>query len=365
MGHTVRIISQPPRQTAARSKLKSWIKAEYSLSSHTTKSHLDGSGLDHHVLDRRRPVTDDDVPDADIVIATWWETAEWVSALSPKKGAKVYFIQHHEIFSHLPVERCKATYGLPLHKIVVARWIKQLMCKQYGDEVVDLVPNSVDRNQFFAPIRGKQYSPTAGVLYSIASFKGLDASLSALRSVRERLPQLRVISFGDHRPSKALPLPRYADFFLCPPQDQIRNLYSQCDVWVTASRSEGFNLPAMEAMACRTPVVSTRAGWPEEAVKTGINGVLVDVDDHPGLANGIEWILSRSDKDWRILSSNAFATVASSSWEASAKMFERALKRACFRASRGEIAGRCACAFESNDQAALDPPDIASPMGQD
>src|SRR5208282_5263036 len=51
---------------------------------------------------------------------------------------------------------------------------------------------------------------------------------------------------------------------------------------LTASRSEGFNLPAMEAMACRTPVVSTRTGWPAEAVKTGINGVLVDVEDQVG-----------------------------------------------------------------------------------
>ena len=28
---------------------------------------------------------------ADVVIATWWETAEWVNALSRKKGEKIYF----------------------------------------------------------------------------------------------------------------------------------------------------------------------------------------------------------------------------------------------------------------------------------
>jgi hypothetical protein len=31
----------------------------------------------------------------------------------------------------------------------------------------------------------------------------------------------------------------------------------KCDAWMTCSRSEGFNLPALEAMACRTPVVLT------------------------------------------------------------------------------------------------------------
>src|SRR5262249_5082056 len=116
----------------------------------------------------------------------------------------------------------------------------------------------------------------------------------------------------------------------------------QCDVWITASRTEGFNLPAMEAMACRTPIVSTRAGWPEEAVKTGVNGVLVDVDDLTGFAQGIEWVLSRTDEEWRGLSENAYATATSGSWEASAKMFEEALEHACRRSARGEIAGKCA-----------------------
>jgi glycosyltransferase involved in cell wall biosynthesis len=204
------------------------------------------------------------------------------------------------------------------------------MSTQYGDEAVDIVSNSVDKAQFFAPDRGKQSTPTIGVLFATSSVKGLDVSLSALRMVREHFPGLRVISFGTERPSgQWAALLKDIDFFLCPPQDQIRDLYSLCDVWLTASRSEGFNLPAMEAMACRTPVVSTRTGWPAEAVKTGVNGILVDVDDQIGLARGVQWVLSRSDEEWRHLSSNAYATVASSSWEQSAKLFEEALKRGC------------------------------------
>ena len=70
---------------------------------------------------------------------------------------------------------------MPLHKIVVARWLKDVMRTQYGDNEVDLVPNSVDRSQFFSPTRGKQSTPTVGVLHSEAPSKGLDAALSALR----------------------------------------------------------------------------------------------------------------------------------------------------------------------------------------
>ena len=90
-------------------------------------------------------------------------------------------------------------------------------------------------------------------------------------------------------------------------------------------------------MACRTPVVSTRTGWPEEAVKSGWNGVLVDVDDVSGIVQGVEWVLSRTDEEWRNLSTNAYTTASVGSWEESAKMLEKALEHACRRTAQGEL----------------------------
>lgn len=95
----------------------------------------------------------------------------------------------------------------------------------------------------------------------------------------------------------------------------------------------------MEAMACRTPVVSTRTGWPEEAIVTGNNGILVDVDDVGALVNGISQILLLNDAEWSAMSSRAYSTVASCSWESSARQFEAALENACRRARLGEIRG--------------------------
>lgn len=73
--------------------------------------------IHHHVFDRWRAVTSEDVPDADVVVATWWETAEWVSQFASRKGEKFYFIQGHELFPHLPHERVRATYSLPLKRL--------------------------------------------------------------------------------------------------------------------------------------------------------------------------------------------------------------------------------------------------------
>src|SRR5690348_4788567 len=83
MGHEVRIISPPPRPTPIYQKAMSALKGRGWPPDLPAQSHLDGSNIDHRVLDHWNIVTDDDVPDGDVVIATWWETAEWVNALSP------------------------------------------------------------------------------------------------------------------------------------------------------------------------------------------------------------------------------------------------------------------------------------------
>jgi len=53
----------------------------------------------------------------------------------------------------------------------------------------------------------------------------------------------------------------------------------------------------MEAMTCRTPVVSARTGWPEEAIVRGYNGILVNVDDVNALADGVSQILRLDDAE--------------------------------------------------------------------
>lgn len=325
MGHQVNIISQPPRPPKLRSILKKILKGQWPRKNLAQRSHLDHINVPHKILDQHQPITNSDVPDGDVVIATWWETAEWSNALAASKGKKIYFVQGHEVFENLPQERCRATYRLPQKKITIARWLVDVMRDEYGDNNVDLVPNSVDHRQFYASPRTKQKIPTIGFLYNVAAFKGVDIALEAIAKVKQRIPALKVLCFGSHPPPNNEVLPSYIELHIEPPQDKIKDLYAACDAWVTCSRSEGFNLPAMEAMACRTPVVSTRTGWPAEAIRTKFNGVLADVNDTNAIADGIEYILNTSTVEWEMLSNNAYKTVENSSWEKSSKLFETSL----------------------------------------
>jgi len=325
-GHKVVIISPPPH-ISRRNKVKSFLIGKgWPVTPSRLPSHLDGLNLDHRVLDCFRPPTDDDVPDSDVVIATIWYTADWVNKLSDAKGKKVYFIQHHEVAFEKSAE---SSYYLPLHKIVIAKWLQRVMKEKYGDDEVDIVSNAVDRGQFFAESRNKKPQPTVGFLYSPISFKGMDTTLKAIELLNVKFPDLKVITFGTYLPEEHGGLNPSIEFHYSPAQEKISELYAACDVWLTASRSEGFNLPAMEAMACRTPVISTRTGWPEEVIHNGENGYLVDFDNAQALADAVSEILLLSKPKWEKMSKNALNTVKNSSWEASTDLFESALINAC------------------------------------
>jgi len=327
-GHRVNIVSQPRSKPSFGEKLESLLFDRSGADVISDAPFFGDLGIPVRVLRERRPIKDADVPDADIVIATWWETAEWVAELNRSKGAKVHLVQHHEVFPYLPVERCKRSYRLPLRKIVISRWLKELLEIVYEQENIALVPNSVDRSLFLSEQRGKQKYPTVGLLYSTVSFKGVDVAIAALCLVKSRIPSLRVVAFGSEPISKRLPLPDWAEFQFRPPQDQLRSIYSECDVWICASRSEGFHLPPLEAMACRCPVVSTRVGGPMDVVIEGVNGYLVDINDVRTLADRVVQVLQLPEMDWQEMSDAALATATRYTWEDATVLFEKALKDA-------------------------------------
>ena len=323
-GHEVVVVA--PRQQAPgwKARVKALARGRW-LPAPSQASHYDRMAAELRLLDHPGPVTDADVPDADVVIATWWETAFAVAALSSSKGRKVYFVQHHEVHSHLPSHISAGSYHLPLRKITISGWLRDIMAEHYGDADVALVPNSVDINLFHAPPRGRQPVPTVGLMYSGTPFKGVDVAFAAIAQLRRAYPAIQVVAFGTDPPLPALPLPAGCRFFLQPAQEELRDIYAMCDVFIAASRSEGFGLPILEAMACRCPVVATRTGCAADVIRDGVNGFVAEVGDAEGLAEGLRRIIDLSEPEWRQASDAALAQVASYSWDDAAMLFERAL----------------------------------------
>ena len=87
------------------------------------------------------------IPDADVVVATAWQTAEPVASYNSSKGRKFYLIQHYESLYHGAPEKVDATYKLPLHKIVISTWLKGIMKEKFNSDS-DLIVTPVDFGLF-------------------------------------------------------------------------------------------------------------------------------------------------------------------------------------------------------------------------
>ncbi len=287
-------------------------------------SHFHASGVALRLLPPARPLRASDIPDADVVIATWWTTAEFVLTLPPSKGSKAYLVQHHEVHPGQPVERVRATLRAPMQKIVVSEWLQGIMAREYGDTAAVLVPNGVDGSQFFAASRWRNAIPTVGYLHHPVPYKGADIAIEAIAIARRKRPDLRSIAFGRGPLANGPADPGLTKFFFRPEQQAIRDIYAACDVWLFASRLEGYGLPLLEAAACGTPLVATPAGAAPELIASGA-GILVEGDNPTAMAEGIDEMLSKSPEEWGRMSARCIEIAREHSWSRSESLFEAVL----------------------------------------
>jgi glycosyltransferase involved in cell wall biosynthesis len=162
--------------------------------------------------------------------------------------------------------------------------------------------------------------------------KGYDTVLEAYRVAKKEIPDLHLVAFGSHPRRQHGRLPRGVEYHTKPADKELADLYGSCTAWLFASRLEGFGLPILEAMACRTPVIATRAGAAPELIERA-GGWLVDVDDARAMADAIVAACRLSPEEWSKLSESAYESVRGYTWADAGNAFEAALERAVERSS--------------------------------
>ena len=174
------------------------------------------------------------------------------------------------------------------------------------------------------------------MVYSEGGIKGCDISLKAFALAAQTMPELKLLAFGYDPPTESLPLPPNATFVRRPSPERLREIYASCDVWLFGSRKEGFGLPILEAMACRTPVIATPAGAAPELVKPG-GGILVRPEDPEDMSRAILTMSRLTDSEWQAMSAKAYDTACSYTWEDASRQFGEALDLAIERKKKGEL----------------------------
>jgi glycosyltransferase involved in cell wall biosynthesis len=125
--------------------------------------------------------------------------------------------------------------------------------------------------------------------------KDLPTFLKAIKEIRDcgvRDIHATVLGgglWGDERSdmiAEELGIADLCDFIDMVSRGEMVDYFNKCDVFVSTSIAEGFQVTILEAMACGKPVVSTMHGGVEDIISDE-NGILVPIKDYKAIADGI------------------------------------------------------------------------------
>jgi glycosyltransferase involved in cell wall biosynthesis len=212
--------------------------------------------------------------------------------------------------------------------LTVSTSSKRDIVEQYGirPEQLVVVPIGADHTHFRPR---PEIARVPGRIMTTASadvpFKGLLPLVEAVAKLRTERPEVHLVVVGRLRNDspvavaiRRLGLTGHVRFESGVSDDRMVELYAEAAVAVVPSLYEGFSLPAVEAMACGVPLVTTTGGALPEVVGTdGETGLLVAPGDPSALALAIDRIFEDPDLGRRL------------SAAARARVLERFTWRAC------------------------------------
>ncbi|MCQ6959951.1 N-acetyl-alpha-D-glucosaminyl L-malate synthase BshA [Mucilaginibacter aquariorum] len=185
----------------------------------------------------------------------------------------------------------------------VSEHLKQDTYKYFDIEKdIRVIPNFIDLTRFSLKAKDhfkKAIAPNGEkVLVHTSNFRKVKRTEDVVKmfaKVIEKIPsKLLMVGDGGERSvceqlSRDLGISEHVRFL--GKQDAIEEILSVSDLFLMPSQSESFGLAALEAMACKVPVISSNAGGLPELNIEGVTGFLKDIGDVDGMAERAIYIL--------------------------------------------------------------------------
>ena len=229
------------------------------------------------------------IPDGDAIFATAYETAFPVSTYSLNKGRKLYLIQSYETWSGKECD-VNASWTLPLHKIVISRHLLSKAIELGEADRTSYIPIGLDHSLFKIITPLSKREPRIGMLAHSNKAKGLKDGIQALQIVKEKMPGVRAALFGTE--PRSAELPNWVEYIQRPTPRQLVELYNSCQIFLNPSWTEGWGLPAAEAMACGCALVSADNGGVHEFAVDEENALIVPIQRAELLAEKVLRLLT-------------------------------------------------------------------------
>ena len=172
-----------------------------------------------------------------------------------------------------------------------------------------------------AAINRSEAAFTLGLVSRLEHIKGMDLVVPAFAEVRKRFPDVQLLVVGDgslraamEQQAMALGCDDAVTWAGRQPQEELSQYYSRMDIVLMPSRSEGFGLTAIEAMAHGCVVVASDIGGLPEVVRDGVCGLLHRSEDVKDMAEKICSLIASSEL-YRSLQKNALQHVQKFSFQ--------------------------------------------------
>jgi len=170
---------------------------------------------------------------------------------------------------------------------------------------------------------------------SVVPVKGYDLLIAAVATLTDMSWRLTIAGDRTRNPGAAAQLDadiaarglgdRVAVLGAVSPE-RIDELFMASDLFVLASRFEGYGMALAEAIAHGIPIVSTLAGAIPQTVPAG-TGLLVPAEDPPALAQALRRLIGDQAERRRLAAKARAAAARLPTWQDSARLFVRALAR--------------------------------------
>jgi len=250
------------------------------------------------------------IPKADYIFATACGTAVYVDKYALNKGEKYYLIQHKEEWD-FPENRLEETYKLNLNKIVISKWLSNLM-HSIGENST-IIHNGLDF-EFFKPRLEPHEKNKNNILmmYHEASWKGSEVGIEVISKLRKINDVFNFKLFGIFpRPKN---LPDFIEYVESPSQEYLVDLYNETSIFLGTSFTEGWGLTIAEAMQCKCAVVCTNINGYNEMVFDGLTGLLSRPGDTNSLVDNILRLHS-DDQLRQTIAKNGYEFIQRFKWE--------------------------------------------------
>ncbi|MCM3125205.1 MULTISPECIES: glycosyltransferase family 4 protein [unclassified Mesobacillus] len=256
------------------------------------------------------------IPNCDVIVATYWDHIQ--ACIETGIAPVVYFEQgDFHLFDYDSMNGTLKNFiqrqlEIPPFIFTVSNQASKQIVSIYGREA-KVIPNAVDED-IFTMNGGKERGERPYLLMvgaESAKFKGIADIISAYEKVKSEF-DIDLYWITPEQPSEAMKK-RVAKVFVGPTQQKISSLYRGASLYICGSTYESFSLPALEAMACGCPVVTTNnIGVLEYAVDQE-NAVICQMKDPVDMAEKMACVLS-SEEIQKRLTANGLITVEKYKW---------------------------------------------------